>query len=94
MPILKMTVGLIGRRPTAGPNKDDVESVQKSLDDYVDEVNNIIHLAAVASGCLPQSRYKPRPYKCPELSEIRDKNLLVVIVGRQRPSAYRTSIYL
>ena len=33
---------------------------------------NIIHLATVESGYLPQTRYKPRPW-CPELSEIRDK---------------------
>ena len=42
-------------------NKDDVESVQESLDNYIDEVNNIIHLATVDSGCLPHTRYKPRP---------------------------------
>ena len=71
--ILQRELGNLGTLNIDKDNKDDVESVQKSLDNYIYKVNNIIHSATVESGCLPQTRYKPRPYWCPELSEIRDK---------------------
>ena len=70
-------------------NKDDVESVKESLDNYIDEVNNIIHSETVESGCPPQTHYKPAHNGFRSSVKYETRSASGGGCCRQQPSAYR-----
>jgi hypothetical protein len=51
----------------------DQQTIQSQIDSYVEDVNNAIHSAAFEAGCTRHSKYKPKPYWCPKLSNLRDR---------------------
>jgi hypothetical protein len=51
----------------------DSNAIQNKLDAYVTKVNDAIHTSAAAAGCTQQRKFKPKPYWCPRLSQLRDK---------------------
>ena len=53
----------------------DAQSIQFLIDSHIDKVNTAIHKATEDAGCIPNRRYKPKPFWCPELSAARDKNV-------------------
>ena len=51
----------------------DDRTIQSQIDSYIEDINKVIHSAALESGCSAQSKYKPKPYWCPKLSNLRDR---------------------
>ena len=47
--------------------------MEKRIDAYLDQINEVMHSAAKESGCVPKSSYRPKPWWCPALSQLRDK---------------------
>lgn len=50
-----------------------VESVQKEVDKYMDNLVKIIHDCANEAGCMKTNKFKPKAYWCPELTKLRDR---------------------
>ena len=49
------------------------QSAQATIDTHVDAINSAFHKAATKAGCIPERKFKPKPFWCPELSKIRDQ---------------------
>jgi hypothetical protein len=48
-------------------------AAQSAIDQYICDINNVIHASTLEAGCVPTNRFKPKPYWCPQLSELRNK---------------------
>ena len=49
------------------------DNIQSDIDIYVATINRAIHDAAQEAGCTPDKSYKPKPFWCPRLAQLRDK---------------------
>lgn len=49
------------------------DNIAEWIDNRLATVNSIIHESAAEAGCIPKRMSRPKPYWCPELSELRDK---------------------
>ena len=65
-----LNIGPLVDQPSMGH---DAQSIQLLIDSHIDKVNTAIHKATEDAGCIPNRRYKPEPFWCPELSAARDK---------------------
>ena len=69
----------------------DAQSIQFLIDSHIDKVNTAIHKVTKDAGCIPNRRYKPKPFWCPELSAARDKKtFLVATLGTERTTIWRS----
>lgn len=63
-------------------------NLQQWVDRRLDEITRIIHSSAAEAGCTPKRPRKPKPYWCPQLSQLRDKKRMWwsiwVAAGRPR----------
>jgi len=58
------------------PNLSDMNSqtdAQAAIDKYICDINKAFHSSASEAGCVSTKHFKPKPYWCPELSELRNK---------------------
>ena len=46
---------------------------QHNIDMYIDNMNHATHAASREAGCTQQRKYKPKPFWCPNLAQLRDK---------------------
>ena len=64
------------------------DNIGEWIDNTLGTINDIIHESAIEAGCSPRRPLKPKPYWCPELSELRDKKrywwAIWVSAGRPR----------
>ena len=44
-----------------------------TIDHHVQQLNEAMRDAAQSAGCVPRRVFKPKPYWCPELSQLRDR---------------------
>ena len=44
-----------------------------NIDSHVEKLNAAMRNAAQCAGCVPRRVFKPKPYWCPELSQLRDR---------------------